>query len=378
MVGARRRQRSKKNRVVLVTGGAGYVGSHACKALWRAGFIPVTYDNLSRGHQDAVKWGPFVKGETGDKQLLVRTIREYGVDAVMHFAGFAYVAESMLKPEMYFRNNFTDPLNLLDAMVETGVQDIVFSSTCATYGIPQMMPISEEHPQTPINPYGNSKLMFERAVRWYGEIRGLNWVALRYFNAAGADLDGELLEKHEPETHLIPLAIRAALGGKPLMIMGSDYKTPDGTPVRDFIHVADLADAHVRALEYIDAGGPSSAFNLGTGNGHSVTEIVAAVERVSGRQVPFIMSTRRPGDPAVLVADASKMRAATGWQPKHSSLDVIVETALIGQEILVGERPMVALHPITVEPSRTETIVATALPPIDPQVPSVAGLARVE
>ena len=361
MVGVRR-QRSKKERVVLVTGGAGFVGSHACKALWRAGFTPVTYDNLSRGHREAVKWGPFVQGATGDKDHLIRTIREFDVDAVMHFAGFAYVAESMRHPEMYFKNNFTDPMSVLDAMVETGVTDIVFSSTCATYGIPRSAMISEEHPQAPINPYGDSKLMFERAVRWYGELRGLNWVSLRYFNAAGADIDGDLIENHEPETHLIPLAIRAALGGKPLMIMGADYPTPDGTPVRDFIHVADLADAHVKALQYIDAGGDSTAFNLGTGNGHSVTEIVAAVERGMGRAVPFQIGARRPGDPAVLVADAAKMRAATGWQPSHSTLDIVVESAIAGQEslVLAEEKRPILVEPAVLAPAQAAAGLAPA------------------
>ena len=371
MVGARRRQRSQNNnRVVLVTGGAGFVGSHACKALWRAGYTPVTYDNLSRGHADAVKWGPLVIGETGDKALLVRTIREHGVEAVMHFAGFAYVAESMHHPEMYFRNNFSDPLSVLDAMVETGVKNIVFSSTCATYGIPQKAMIDEDHPQAPINPYGDSKLMFERAVRWYGEIRGLKWVSLRYFNAAGADLDGELLENHEPETHLVPLAIRAALGGKPLSVMGGDYPTEDGTAVRDFVHVVDLADAHVKALEYLDAGRSPTAFNLGTGRGHSVKEIVAAVERVCTRPVPHVISDRRPGDPAVLVADAVKMRTATGWEPKHSRLDVIVESALAGQEALLRPEPS---RPITVE-----LPPAAVIAPIDQPAPSAAGLSPAE
>jgi UDP-arabinose 4-epimerase len=375
MVGARRRQRKKEGRrAVLVTGGAGYVGSHACKALWRAGFLPIAYDNLSRGHEEAVRWGPFVKGETGDESLLVRIIREHGIDAVMHFAGFAYVAESMAHPEMYLRNNFTDPLALLDAMVETGVKDLIFSSTCATYGVPQTVPIAEDHPQAPINPYGESKLMFERAVRWYGEIRGLRWVSLRYFNAAGADLDGELVEHHEPETHLIPVAIRAALGGDPLMIMGSDYPTFDGTAVRDFVHVADLADAHVKALQYIDRGGPSAAFNLGTGNGHSVLEVVAAVERVSGRAVPYKLGARRQGDPAVLVADASRVRAATGWQPTHSRLDLMVETALVGQEQL-----------LRVETETISLPAASPLPQVMPAaieapvaVQAAAGLAQIE
>jgi UDP-glucose-4-epimerase GalE len=242
------------------------------------------------------------------------------------------------------------------------VKDIVFSSTCATYGIPQKALIDEDHPQAPINPYGESKLMFERAVRWYGEIRGLNWVSLRYFNACGADLDGELLENHEPETHLIPLAIRAALGGKPLSIMGGDYPTSDGTAVRDFIHVVDLADAHVKALDYLAAGGASTPFNLGTGNGHSVKEIVAEVERLTNRPVPHTIGARRQGDPAVLVAEATKMRAATGWQPRHSRLDLIVETALAGQEAL--------LRPETPRPIAVTLPPAAVIGPIDAPVPA--------
>jgi UDP-glucose-4-epimerase GalE len=259
-------------------------------------------------------------------------------------------------------------------MVETGVKDLIVSSTCATYGVPQTVPIAEDHPQAPINPYGESKLMFERAVRWYGEIRGLCWVSQRYFNAAGADLDGELVEHHEPETHLIPVAIRAALGGDPLMIMGSDYPTFDGTAVRDFVHVADLADAHVKALQYIDRGGPSAAFNLGTGNGHSVLEVVAAVERVSGRAVPYKLGARRQGDPAVLVADASRVRAATGWQPTHSRLDLMVETALVGQEQL-----------LRVETETISLPAASPLPQVMPAaieapvaVQAAAGLAQIE
>jgi UDP-glucose-4-epimerase GalE len=331
-----RRSGRSSRRAVLVTGGAGYVGSHTCKALDAAGYTPVTYDNLSRGHDDAVRWGPLVEGEVADRELIARTIRAHGIEAVVHFAGFAYVGESMTTPEIYFRNNLADPLALLQAMIETGVRDIVFSSSCATYGIPETVPISEDHPQAPINPYGESKLMFEHAMRWYGEIHGLSWMSLRYFNAAGIDPDGDLVEDHEPETHLIPLTIRAALGrAGELVVNGTDYPTPDGTAVRDYIHVTDLADAHVKALAYLAAGNASAAFNLGTGNGHSVREVIAAVERATGRTVPMRAGPRRPGDPAVLVADAVRMRAATGWTPQLSSLDRIVATAVAGQQRLV-------------------------------------------
>ncbi len=323
-------------RAVLVTGGAGYVGSHTCKALAASGYLPVTLDNLSRGHDDAVRWGPLVKGEVADRDLIVRTVRAHNIEAVVHFAGFAYVGESMTAPEIYFRNNLADPLSLLQAMMETGVRDIVFSSSCATYGIPDTVPIPEDHPQAPINPYGESKLMFERAMRWYGAIHKLRWMSLRYFNAAGIDPDGELVEDHEPETHLIPLTIRAALGrGGELVVYGTDYPTPDGTAVRDYIHVTDLADAHVRALAYLAADNESGAFNLGTGDGHSVREVITAVERATGRKVPMREGPRRPGDPAVLVADAVRMRAATGWTPQLSTLDRIVETAVAGQRRLV-------------------------------------------
>jgi UDP-arabinose 4-epimerase len=377
---------------VLVTGGAGFVGSHTCKALWRAGYLPITYDNLSRGHTDAVRWGPLVRGEVGDRAALVRAIEDFEIGAVIHFAGFAYVAESMAKPDLYFRNNFIDPLSLLDAMAETGVRDIIFSSTCATYGIPHAVPIPEDHPQAPISPYGESKRMFEQAVRWYGEPRGLHWVSLRYFNAAGADPDGELVENHEPETHLIPLAIRAALRrGRALTVFGTDYPTPDGTAVRDFVHVCDLADAHVRALGYLAGGGDSAAFNLGTGHGHSVRDIIAAVERVTGRAVPVIDAERRPGDPPVLVADASRVKAACGWEPTQSSLDFIIETALTGLEVPahVAHRHVEPAHvaPVPVEaiaplvaaaPSPSPILAGPAAVALDTQGPVVAGLARLE
>jgi len=314
---------------ILVTGGAGYVGSHACKALAAAGLVPVTYDNLGRGHRDAVRWGPLIEGDLHDRARLVETMRAHGTAAVMHFAAFAYVGESVGEPALYYGNNVGGTLALLAAMREAGVGRIVFSSTCATYGNPDAVPIAETAPQRPVNPYGETKLAIERALYWYGGGYGLRSVALRYFNAAGADLDGEIGENHAPETHLIPLALRAALGqAGPLGIFGTDYPTADGTPIRDYIHVTDLADAHVRALRHLEAGGDSAAFNLGTGRGHSVREVIAAVEAASGRSVPRREQPRRPGDPPELVADPARAAATLGWRPQHSDLPTIVTSAL--------------------------------------------------
>ena len=313
---------------VLVPGGAGYIGSHTCKALAAAGYVPVTLDNLIHGHRDAVRWGPLVEADLGDRTTLERVLREYRISAVVHFAAFAYVGESMADPGRYFHNNVSCSLNLLDAMHATGVRRLVFSSTCATYGIPDSVPITEDTPQRPVNPYGESKLMVERAMHWHGVAHGLKAVALRYFNAAGADAAGELGERHDPETHLIPLAIDAALGrAPPLKVMGTDYATPDGTAVRDYVHVTDLADAHVRALSYLERGGASTALNLGTGQGHSVREVIAMVERVCGLPVPRIDALRRAGDPPALVAAPGRAKAVLGWQPTWSDLETIVRTA---------------------------------------------------
>jgi UDP-arabinose 4-epimerase len=312
---------------VLVTGGAGYIGSHTAKVLAHAGLEPVVFDNLQRGHREAVKWGPLVEADTGDQAALERAFRQYSIEAVLHFAAFAYVGESMREPELYFRNNVVNTLTLLEAMRTSGVRTIVFSSTCATYGDPEKVPISEDHPQHPVNPYGESKLMVERLLHWYGSIHGLRWTALRYFNAAGADPDGQLGEDHEPETHLIPLAISAAMGRTTLEIYGTDYDTPDGTAIRDYLHVTDLGEAHVAALNYLRGGGASTAFNLGTGTGHSVREVNAMVERVSGRKVPVREVGRRAGDPPRLVADANKSARLMHWRPSHSSLEEIIQTA---------------------------------------------------
>lgn len=315
-------------RKILVTGGAGYIGSHTCKALAKDGYMPVAFDNLVYGHRWAVNWGPLVEGDLADTELLQRVLWEYEIEAVIHFAAYAYVGESMRDPGKYFHNNVTNTINLLEAMRIAGVKDIVFSSTCATYGLPETLPIDEEHPQRPVNPYGESKFFVERILRWYSFAHGLRPIALRYFNAAGADPEGQLGEDHDPETHLIPLVIQTALGKRPeVEIYGTDYLTSDGTALRDYIHVADLAAAHVQALAYLLAGGESTALNLGTGIGHSVREVIAMVEQVSGQRVPTRAVPRRQGDPPALVADATRAGEILGWRPRYSALRTIVETA---------------------------------------------------
>jgi UDP-arabinose 4-epimerase len=314
---------------VLVTGGAGYIGSHACKALAAAGHTPVTLDNFVYGHHWAVKWGPLVEGDLADRKLLRKTLREHRIDAVMHFAAFASVGESMQDPGKYFRNNVRNTINLLDAMVEEGVKHIVFSSTCATYGMPESGSIAEDHPQRPVNPYGESKLFVERALHWYGAAHGIRSAVLRYFNAAGADPDGEIGEVHDPETHLIPLVIEAALGQRSeVQIFGTDYLTADGSAVRDYVHVTDLAAAHVKAIDSITQGTESFAVNLGTGQGHSVREVIEMVERVSGRTVNARECERRPGDPPALVAKPGLALELLDWTPCYSELETIVATAL--------------------------------------------------
>ena len=313
---------------ILVTGGAGYIGSHACKALARAGFRPVAYDSLVNGHREAVKWGPLIEADLADTARLADTIRRFDVAAVMHFAAFAYVGESVAKPDLYFRNNVVNSLGLLEAMRERGLKRIVFSSTCATYGHPERMPIAESTHQRPINPYGETKLMVERMLHWYGAAHGFTYASLRYFNAAGADLAGEIGEDHHPETHLIPLVLEAALGRRAQIdIFGTDYPTPDGTAIRDYIHVEDLVEAHILALRHLLKGGLSQSLNLGTGAGHSVREVIAAAERVTGRRIARRETARRAGDPPVLVADARRAREVLGWAPRLSDLDTIIKTA---------------------------------------------------
>jgi UDP-glucose-4-epimerase GalE len=313
---------------ILVTGGAGYIGSHTAKAIAHRGWEPVVFDNFSSGHLWAVKWGPCVRADLADTGAIHSTIRQYRPDAVIHFAANAYVGESMAKPAKYFRNNVVNSLNLLDAMLEEGVGTIVFSSSCATYGIPAVLPITEDSLQAPSNPYGESKLFIEKALRAFGNAYGLKWAALRYFNAAGADPDGELGEVHDPEPHLIPRAIAAALNpALTLDIFGTDYPTPDGTAVRDYVHVSDLARAHLLALDRLFSGSESFALNLGNSKPCSILELIAAVERVTGSRINTRAGERRPGDPPVLVADCSKAMDWLGWKPSFPELDAIVETA---------------------------------------------------
>jgi UDP-glucose-4-epimerase GalE len=313
---------------ILITGGAGYIGSHCAKMAARRGIEAVVLDNLTTGHRRTVRWGPLVEGDVGDASLLSRILREHKIDAVIHFAANCYVGESVTAPSKYFHNNVVNTLTLLDALVDAGITSIVFSSSCATYGIPDNLPITEQTPQRPINPYGESKLFVERMLHWYGIAYRVRSVALRYFNAAGADPEGELGECHNPETHLIPLVLEAALRRRPsVSIYGADYATPDGTAVRDYVHVTDLADAHLRALEYLQAGGATIALNLGSETGYSAKEVVSAAERIAGAPLPVRLGDRRPGDPPVLIADCKKAREVLGWQRHFSSLDTILETA---------------------------------------------------
>lgn len=314
---------------IIVTGGAGYIGSHACKALAESGYTPVVYDNLSIGNRWAVRWGPIELGDVLDVSRLHEVFRAHRPVGVLHFAALALVGESMTAPSLYYRTNVGGLVSLLDVCRAQDVQAIVFSSTCAVYGAPATLPIREDTPKAPINPYGATKLMAEQALADYDRAYGLRHVALRYFNAAGADAGGEIGERRDVETHLVPLALDAAAGRRPaLKILGDDYDTPDGTAVRDYIHVSDLAEAHVRALEHLLGGGPSRALNLGTGRGHSVREVLDAVERVTGRPAPAEIAPRRPGDPPSLVADPSAACALFGdGLTQRSSLEQIVASA---------------------------------------------------
>lgn len=313
---------------VLVTGGAGYIGSHTSKALAQAGFRPVVLDNLEHGHEWAVKWGPLAVADTADTAAVCRVFEEYQPVAVIHFAAFAYVGESVSDPYRYYRNNVVGTLGLLEAMRQSNIDKIIFSSTCATYGIPDGNTIPESQAQKPINPYGHSKLMVEQILRDYDSAYDMRSIALRYFNAAGADLDGEIGEDHDPETHLIPLVLDAAAGRRAnITVFGTDYETPDGTCVRDYIHVNDLASAHVLALQRLLNGGPTDAYNLGTGRGYSVRDIIEAARRLTGREIAVIEGDRRPGDPAYLVAECNRIHEHLGWEPENSSLATILESA---------------------------------------------------
>jgi UDP-arabinose 4-epimerase len=313
---------------VLITGGAGYIGSHTAKYFRETGIEPVVFDNLSTGHGWAVQWGPLIKGDLSDARLLRSALEDHRIEAVIHFAASTSAVESLINPGKYFRNNISNGLTLLECMRETGVRNIVFSSSAAVYGMPVDVPISEARSPRPLSPYGATKLSFERALHWYSEAHDFRWAALRYFNAAGADPDGLLGEAHATET-LIPSAIQAALGlRQELEIYGTDYPTSDGTAIRDYVHVTDLASAHRSALDYLLAGGASLTCNLGTGVGYSVREVVQAVERVSRLPVPLRVSPRRAGDAPALVAQASLAHDLLGWTPQHSDLDSIVQTAL--------------------------------------------------
>jgi UDP-glucose-4-epimerase GalE len=315
------------SRRILVTGGAGYIGSHAVKALSNAGDDVVVFDNLVAGHREAVGHAELIEGDIADVDLVRRVLRDYRVSAVMHFAAFLDVSASVRDPAGYYRNNVAGTLSVLEAMAAESVKLFVFSSTCATYGEPIETPIAETHPQRPINSYGETKLAIERALPHYERAYGMHSAALRYFNAAGADPDGEIGEDHSPEIHLIPRAIDAVRGGPGLQVFGDDYPTPDGTCLRDYVHVMDLADAHVKALDAVAETGRSTAYNLGTGTPHSVRNVIDAVERATGRRVPWTLAPRRAGDPAVLYASSHKAQAELHWKPKFPDLESIVRTA---------------------------------------------------
>lgn len=313
---------------VLVTGGAGFIGSHACKALSRAGIRPVCVDSLATGHAEAVKWGPLYKVDLRDADALADVFERERPGAVLHFAASAYLGESVKDPGLYYDNNVVGMLRLLDACRVYGVEKLVFSSSCATYGIPDAVPIYEGMRQSPINPYGRTKLIGEEMLRDYASAYGMRSVCLRYFNAAGADAAGEIFENHDPETHLIPLALMATSGQlPPLKIFGTDYPTPDGTCIRDYIHVTDLAEAHVAALQYLNYGGTSDTFNLGTGRGYSILEIADEIRAAFGRELPWIPAERRPGDPPELVADTSKAARVLGFSPRVSKMATILRDA---------------------------------------------------
>ena len=313
---------------IAIAGGAGYIGSQANRELCRRGFRTVIIDNLSAGHAEFARWGQFHRCDLNDRDGLESVFSAYPIAAVMHFSAFTYVGESVADPQKYYRNNVANTLNLLQVMMEHDVKRFIFSSSCAVYGDPVAVPMNETHPYNPLSPYGRSKLMVERILADYSAAYDLNYVSLRYFNAAGADPDCETGEWHEPETHLIPLVLDAALGKRrDVEIYGTDYETDDGTCVRDYIHIADLADAHIRALEYLDGGGRSQAFNLGNGSGFSVRDVIDTSRKVTGSPIAVRETARRPGDPAALVSDSARARAVLGWEPGYTRLEEIIETA---------------------------------------------------
>jgi len=314
--------------MILITGGAGYIGSHINKLLNNSGYETVVADNLIYGHAEAVKWGKLEIVDLADIEMLRNLFDKYRFDTVFHFAAYAYVGESVKEPAKYYRNNVANTINLLDTMLEYDSKRIIFSSTCATYGIPSSVPIKEDALQNPINPYGRTKLMMEQILHDYNEAYEINYCCLRYFNAAGADPDGEIGEKHDPETHLIPLALEAATDeSKSVNVFGTDYPTADGSCIRDYIHVCDLADAHVKAMDYLTGENESCCLNLGNGSGVSVFDIIDTVKRVTGNDVHVNLSPRRPGDPPVLVGGAELARKLLGWEPKYTDIDTIIEHA---------------------------------------------------
>ena len=314
--------------MILIVGGAGYIGSHTNKALTEAGYETIVLDNLSYGHKEAVKWGTFCQCDLKDIDDLDKVFTEYDIDAVMHFSSFIEVGESVQNPEKYYTNNVVNTMNLLKVMLKHDVKKFIFSSTCATYGVPQKIPLVEDHPQNPINPYGWTKLMVERILKDYDTAYGLKSVILRYFNASGADKSGEIGEAHDPESHLIPLILDAAIGKRDnIKIFGSDYDTPDGTCIRDYIHVTDLADAHVLSLKYLEEKEESNEFNLGNGQGFSVKEVIDSVRKVTGREFEVVETERREGDPAVLIGSSKKAKELLGWNPQFVNIDDIVESA---------------------------------------------------
>jgi UDP-glucose 4-epimerase len=312
---------------ILITGGAGYIGSHVVKELLKKGHRPIVYDNLQTGHREAVKDVPFVLGNLNDPERLKQTFQSYSVQSVMHFAADCLVGESVQDPLKYFNNNVKNSIQLIGMLEYFNVKQIVFSSSAAVYGEPVEVPIRENHPCQPTNPYGETKWIFERVLHTCHQARKIDYISLRYFNAAGADPSGELGEDHLQETHLIPIGLLAALNGKAISIFGADYETPDGTCIRDYIHVTDLAQAHILALEKLEAGGGSGVYNLGNGNGYSVREVVETLRNVTGKEIPAIESARRPGDPARLVASSEKIRKELGWNPRYPDLETIVRTA---------------------------------------------------
>jgi len=313
---------------ILISGGAGYIGSHTCKALTRLGYLPVSLDNLTYGHKWAVQWGPFIKGDITDPGVLDQIFSDYQPKAVIHFAAYAYVGESVLEPAKYYQNNVSGSITLLEAMRRHGCMNIIFSSSCATYGMPQQVPISENHPQLPINPYGRTKLMMEQIIQDYGNAYGTRYAILRYFNAAGADPEGQIGEDHDPETHLIPLLLQTAQGRRGYTeIYGNDYETPDGTAIRDYVHVSDLADAHVLALKHLIQSGQNLCANLGTGRGNSVMEVIQAVQQVTGKSVAYRTAGRRAGDPPMLVAQANRAAMLLGWKPVFMDIKETIATA---------------------------------------------------